>query len=198
MADGKDEKPRIIFLRGRKVILRPMRKSTDLEKCLVWFNDPEVTHYLLRSWPIMEQEEELWFDGLKKKDNDIVLAIETLDGVFIGTMGLCGISWKDGTATTGAAIGEKSYWGKGYGTDAKMALLDYAFNVLNLRKICSTVTAYNKRSIQYNRHCGYKVEGVRRRHIFKNGRYHDEVLLAVFKKDWLPIWKGYRKTGKVK
>ncbi len=61
-------------------------------------------------------------------------------------MGIHRINWKDRTATTGAVIGEKAYWDKGYGSEAKMLVLDYAFNMLNLRKICSQVLAFNKRS----------------------------------------------------
>ena len=101
-------------------------------------------------------------------------------------------------ATTGALIGDKDYWGKGFGTDAKMILLDYAFNTLGLRKILSAVIDYNKRSLRYSLHCGYKIEGVRKKQIFRNGRFRDEFMLAVFKKDWLPIWRRYKRTGSVK
>ena len=191
-------KNRVVFLRGRKVILRPLDKETDLEACQRWINDPEVRQYLKRFLPTSKQTESEWLDSLGKKTDDIVLAIETLDGKFIGTMGLHKIDWKDRTAITGALIGDKTYWGKGYGTDAKMVLLDYAFNQLGLRKICSSVLAFNKRSLRYNLHCGYKVEGIQKKQIFRDGKYRDKLLLAVFQEDWLPIWDKYRRTVKVK
>ncbi|KKS75406.1 MAG: GCN5-related N-acetyltransferase [Candidatus Azambacteria bacterium GW2011_GWA2_42_9] len=191
-------KNRVVFLRGRKVILRPLDKETDLEACQRWINDPEVRQYLKRFLPTSKQTESEWLDSLGKKTDDIVLAIETLDGKFIGTMGLHKIDWKDRTAITGALIGDKTYWGKGYGTDAKMVLLDYAFNQLGLRKICSSVLAFNKRSLRYNLHCGYKVEGIQKKQIFRDGKYRDKLLLAVFQEDWLPIWEKYRRTGKIK
>lgn len=198
MAQGINE-GRVVFLRGRKTILRPLNKLTDLPKLLVWINDPEVNRYLLSFLPQTVEDEEKWFDSLvEKKNTDIVLAIETRSGKFIGTMGLHRISWKDGVATTGALIGEKRYRGKGYGTDAKMALLNYAFNTLNLRKVCSSVVGFNGRSLAYNFHCGYRREGRRRKQFFKNGRYWDEILLACFKRQWLPIWERYRRTGRVR
>lgn len=190
-------KNRVVFLKGRKVILRPLNKENDLENCQRWINDPEVRRFLKRVLPTSKQAEAEWFDNLSKRTDDIVLAIETLDGKFIGTMGLHKINWKDRTAVTGALIGEKAYWDKGYGTDAKMILLDYAFNQLGLRKICSSVLAFNKRSLQYNLHCEYKIEGVRKKQIFRDGNYWDEILLAVFREDWLSIWKKYQKTGKI-
>jgi len=79
-----------------------------------------------------------------------------------------------------------------------MALLDYIFNTLNLRKVCSSVYAYNKRSLQYSLHCGYKIEGMRREHIYKDGKYWNLIEFGIFKKEWLPIWRLYKKTGKVR
>src|SRR3989344_1628530 len=186
---------RVVFLRGKKVILRPPSKSTDLETFIRWINDPEVRLYVKCFLPVTEGEEEKWFDELAgRRTTDVVLVIETHDGTPIGIMGLHRISWKDRTATTGALIGEKEYWGKGYGTDAKMTLLDYAFNTLNLRKVCSSTLAFNERSIRYNQRCGYKEEGRRREQFFRNGGYVDEVLLAVFKKDWTALWEQYQKS----
>jgi RimJ/RimL family protein N-acetyltransferase len=114
-----------------------------------------------------------------------------VSGKPIGTMGIHSINWKDRTATTGALIGEKEYWGKGYGTDAKMTLLDYAFNTLNLRKIMSRVYAFNGRSLAYSLHCGYRVEGRLLRQRYAYGRYWDEIILGLFKSQWLPYWEAY-------
>jgi len=193
-----EEKKRVVFLRGKKVILRPLCKETDLEKCVSWLNDPEVSKFLKVFGPITKQAEMEWFDSLSKKENDVILAIETTDGEYIGNIGLHRINWTDRTATTGAFIGIKEYWGKGYGTDAKMILLSYAFNTLNLRKITSSVIAFNKRSLHYSLHCGYKIEGRKRKQMFCNGKYWDEIILGLFKEEWLPIWKKYKKAGKIR
>jgi len=193
-----NRKDKVIFLKGKKVILRPLQKNTDLKKALCWINDPEVNQFLSVYLPINDIIEEKWFDGLYKNDEHLPLAIETLLGEFIGIIGLHGINWQSRIATTGALIGEKSYWGKGYGTDAKMTLLNYAFNTLNLRKICSSVIEYNKRSLSYSLRCGYKIEGRRAKQFFKKGKYWDEILLGLFREDWLKIWKKYEKNGKIK
>ena len=181
-----------MFLRGKKTVLRPLHES-DVSLLTKWINDPEVTQFLVANMPMMQIAEKKWVEGLAERKNDIVLMIQTSTGIPIGVMAMHGINWVDGTTTTGAFIGEKSYWGKGYGTDAKMALLNYAFNTLNLRKICSRVLAFNKRSIAYSMHCGYVDDGVERKHAFKNGQYHDVVNLALFKGAWLPYWEKYKK-----
>ena len=191
----------IVFLKGKRVALRPLRKETDLENCVRWMNNEEIRRFITVYLPVNFRSEEEWFEKLAKDKENIVLAIETSEGKFIGIMGLHRINWKDRTATTGAIIGDKEYWGKGYGTEAKMLLLDYVFNTLNLRKIGSMVIAYNKRSLAYSLHCGYKIEGVLKKQIFKEGRYWDEIILGVFKNDWLSARKKLKerkKKGKVK
>ncbi|HPI67040.1 MAG TPA: GNAT family protein [bacterium] len=188
-----------IFIQGHKTILRPPCKETDLDFCYFWLNDPEVTRFLTFFLPQSKTEESQWFDALSNKKDNIVLAIETIDDrKFIGIMGLHRIDWCNRIATTGAFIGDRNYWGQGYGTDAKMFLLAYAFNQLNLHKICSQVIEYNERSLNYSLHCGYQHEGRLRQQVFKHGRYWDLILLGLFKKEWLPIWRKYQKTGQVK
>ncbi|OGI87764.1 hypothetical protein A2995_00600 [Candidatus Nomurabacteria bacterium RIFCSPLOWO2_01_FULL_33_24] len=195
----KEKKEKIIFLEGNKVILRPIRKETDLELFTRFFNDPEVRFYLSSVFPKTIRDEENWFDNQVGKNDNVILSIETReDSRLVGLMGLHRINWISKTAFTGACLGEKEYWGKGYGTDAKMILLNYAFNTLNLRKICSTAYDFNKRSQKYNQKCGYQIEGLRKKQFFVRGSYCDEVLLAVYKKDWLPLWKKYQKENNLK
>lgn len=53
--------------------------------------------------------------------------------------------------------------------------------------------AYNKRSLRYAQKCGYQKEGILKNEVYKKGRYYDVVLLAVFKKDFMPLWRAYQK-----
>lgn len=192
----EDKKQGVIFLEGRLTNMRPFSKE-DVLAITRWINDPAVREFISAFLPQTEKQEEEWVEKGSNEKN-IVLCVETKSGIPIGSMGIHNIDWVSRKATTGAVIGEREYWGKGYGTDAKMQLLNYAFNVLNLHKICSDVIAYNKRSLYYSLHCGYKIEGRRRKHNFKNGKYWTLIELGLFKEEWLPIWKRYQKTGKVR
>lgn len=185
---------RIVFRKGKLCILRPYTEE-DAPRVTRWMNDPETTRHLLVRFPQSLAAEREWIQKQPSRHpNDIVFAIETLDGVHIGSMGLHRIDWIHRIATTGAVIGEAEYRGKGYGTDAKMLLLDYAFNALQLHKISSHVIDVNMQSQRYSEKCGYKVEGTLRQHHFLDGAYHDEVVMAVFREDWLPLWAEYSAT----
>lgn len=187
-----DPQPKIEFLRGKRVILRPALRE-DIPWFLKWINDPDIAQYIAAYLPTMEPKEIGWFENLaKEREVNIVLVI-LVDEKPIGTLGLHNIYWKDRRATMGYMIGEKEYWGKGYGTEAEMLSLHYAFNTLNLRKICASVLEFNTRSFRCLQKCGYVEEGRQKAHHFKNGRYWDDILFAVFKKNWLPLWKKFRK-----
>jgi len=189
----------VVFLEGHRTVLRPMDKVTDLEQVMRWINDPANRSFLLTHLPQGRRAEEEWFDKQGKSDTDIVLGIVAKpEQRLIGSMGLHRIEWKNRVATTGTLIGDAGYRDKGYGTDAKMALLEYAFHELGLNKINSAAFAFNPRSIAYSRKCGYRVEGRRRQQVFKDGRFHDIVELGVLRAEWEPVWRRWKKTGRVR
>lgn len=188
----------IVFRKGKRVYIRPVLRE-DLPQMTVWMNNQEMTQYLNAYLPMSPEDEVAWFEGIRaRKPEDIVFAIVLVENnEMIGIMGLHHVEFRHGLASTGSFIGNNKYWGKGYGTEAKMLVLDYAFNTLNLRKICSAVWAFNKRSKRCLEKCGYREEGRRRQHKFVNGTYADELLMAVFKEDFIPLWKKFRKQWRV-
>jgi diamine N-acetyltransferase len=185
-----EETPRVVFLKGHKVILRPVEES-DLPNMHRWINDPEVSRGLLQFMPMSMTAEREWLERIRKELNGVLLAIETHAGRHIGTMGMHGLSWRDGTAFTGTLIGEKDCWGQGYATDAKMQMLHLAFHTMNLRKIYSSAIEFNTASWRYNLKCGYREEGRRRLQFYRDGQYWDEILLACFREEWEPLWERY-------
>lgn len=183
----------VVFIKGERVNLRPVAKS-DAPFLTVAINRPEVRRFLGNDKPMTEDEELRWVENLAtRKSNNIVFIIE-VDGKAIGTIGLHRIDWVNRSATTGTMIGDPSYWGKGYATEAKMLLLDYAFNTLNLRKIYSEVLGANEASLAYAAKCGYVEEGCIPNHYFREGKYHDKVILAVYRKPWQKLWRKYQKA----
>jgi len=177
------------MLRGEKVLLRPLKRS-DITNFLKWFNDPEVTQYLAFYLPMTEMAEEKWIENAASRvqaGTDVYLVIETIEedsSKPIGTIGLNSINPKDHSATFGIAIGEKDYWGNGYGTEATQIFLDYGFQQLNLHRISSEAFAFNERSIRLHKKVGFKEEGRQREAIFKNGNFHDHVMFGILRNEW--------------
>ena len=190
------KKSKVIFRQGNKVILRPV-EETDLPLFQKWMNDYEVTQYLRQIFPVSMEDQKDWLQRNLKQSNDkVTLAlVDRKTKKLIGSMGLHSIDYIAGTAITGSVIGDKKYWGKGYGTEAKMMLLEFAFNELNLRKIYSYVIAYNERSLAYAKTCGYVEEARIPDHYSKGGKFWDQIILAVYRTSWEKLWKNYSKKS---
>lgn len=181
------------MLKGKKVVLRAIDIEKDLERCTSWFNDPEVLRFLGKPYrPMTKEQEREALQKIISQEDNFFFAIDTLDGVHIGTTGFNRVYHFDRTAIAGMVIGDKLAWNKGYGTDALMLLLHFGFTVHNLRRINSAAIAFNKRSIKCQQKCGFKIEGVKKREVYKDGDYHDLVMLAVFRDDWLRLWREYQ------
>jgi RimJ/RimL family protein N-acetyltransferase len=184
----------VIWSIGHKTLLRPVEKA-DLPHVMTWINDPEIRRFMLNRGPISELYEERWLERISEPGPDMTLAVCLLDGTLIGTMGLHQVNLRHHHGTTGSMIGPHEYRGKGYGSDAKMQLLNFAFNETGLRKVMSRVIAFNTRSAAYSAKCGYREEARLRAQIFSAGKWHDEIILSVFRDDWLPLWEKYLKEG---
>lgn len=187
----------IVFREGRYVILRPLERS-DVPLLQRWINNPEVTHFLLQALPISEHQEEGFVTGLGKCNDEVVLGIMLKEEQkLIGVIDLRHINHVHGSAVTGTMIGEKDCWGKGYGTEAKMLLLDFAFNRLNLHVVRSDIIAFNERSIAYAKKCGYELVGRLPEWIYRDGKRHDEFLFVVTAERWRSLWKMYQADPEV-
>lgn len=173
------------MLNGEKVRIRAVERR-DLEDCLRWINDPEVTRYLLITGPLSSVAEERWIESAARGDspNERNFTMETLDGDYVGQIGLHQIDWRHRHAVAGIVIGAKEHWNRGYGTDAMRTLLRYAFDTLNLHKVTLSAFAENKRAIRAYEKCGFRKVGVLSEHRFAGGHYQDEVMMEVLEDEY--------------
>jgi len=174
----------LVTIQGKRIRLRGIERS-DVPTFVRWFNDPEVTMYLRMYLPMSQAEEERWFEEHLERKSGVIFGIETTDGRLIGNCGLEGIDWKERRATLGIAIGEKEYWGQGYGADAITTLLRFAFTQMNLHRIQLTVYSYNERAKRCYEKCGFRHEGTLRESHFYGGRYHDELMMGILCEEFL-------------
>ncbi|MBI5876576.1 MAG: GNAT family N-acetyltransferase [Chloroflexi bacterium] len=178
------------MLKGEKVILRALERE-DLARVWAYNNDTEVELAgggdppMPQSLARLESEFE---DGARRGGRDgSNFAIEA-DGRIIGQ---CGLRQPDGLVDTtaqvyelGIAIGDKVYWGRGYGRDAVRVLLDYAFRLRNAHKVWLKVNATNERGLRAYRACGFIEEGRLRQHVWGDGRHIDLVLMGILRTEW--------------
>ncbi len=168
---------------GERVRLRAPERD-DIDRWLVWFNDPEVIETISVHLPLSRDQEERFFQAQLDNSNDVLLAIETAEGRHIGTIGLHRVDRKNSHAELGISIGEKDCWSQGYGTDAIRTLLRFAFEELNLNRVYLRVFEDNLRAIRCYEKCGFRHEGRQRQSRFHRGTYHDDLLMGILRQEF--------------
>lgn len=186
---------RVVFLESDRLYLRAIEEG-DLSAAQRWVNDPETRRFLGRVTPLDAIAERNWHQGRSRSAHpgDIVFAVVLKEGDrYIGNIGLHGIDWINGVATTGAVIGEADCRNRGYGTEAKMLVLKYAFDELRLERIESKVLATNGRSLRALEKQGYAVEGVMRSKFVRDGCRVDEICLGLLREDFEAAYAEYNR-----
>jgi RimJ/RimL family protein N-acetyltransferase len=170
-------------LEGEKVRLRPVREE-DLPHFQRWLNDPDILQWLtLPKGPTLEEERQ-WWEAEQRNPDDVVWAIETLDGRLLGDLALRPNPlgrWAD----LGILIGEKALWSRGYGTDAVRTALRYAFGAMRLNRVSLTTDEHNARALRCYEKCGFVREGLMRQHRLMDGQFHNSVLMGVLREEFL-------------
>ncbi|SES83375.1 GNAT family N-acetyltransferase [Anaerobranca gottschalkii] len=168
---------------GKKVRLREYRKE-DLNTALTYINDPDIKRLINPGIPYLYtlEDEERWMANNSATKDCYSFAIETLEeSKYIGGCGINKIDWKNSWAEIGIFIGDKNYQSKGYGTDALHVLIKFIFEQLNINKIKLNTFSFNKRGIKAFEKVGFKVEGILREELYRDGQYHDIYVMALFK-----------------
>lgn len=175
------------MITGKKVRFRPI-EEIDLNFCQALFNDPYIRDVVVGwAFPVSMKEQKKWFESLSS-EKTIRLIIETLDGTPIGLTGLWDIDWHSRNALTGIKLKGDSIKGKGYGHDAIMTMNAFAFFDVGLHRLWSSIIDYNVPSFKaYVEKSGWKVEGVLREHVYRNGNFHNLYSVACLKDDFLIV-----------
>ena len=104
--------------------------------------------------------------------------------VNIGYCGICNISTLNNSAEYFILIGDDSYWGRGFGTSAGHAVLQYGFQILKLNRIWLTVSETNNSAIRSYTKLGYMEEGLMREACYRDGKYHDKIVMSILSNEW--------------
>lgn len=170
-----------------KVHLRELTLN-DTEDRYQWCLDREVTKHLNmpeKYPPFSRVETQAWIKMCINKTNGYEQkAIITEEGKHIGWIDLKNIDRLNKHAELGIAIGDKSYWGKGYGLSAMNEMLQWGFNQLELNKIWLRVEIDNEKAIKSYKKMGYVEEGILRQDRLRNDEFVDRLRMSILKHEY--------------
>lgn len=175
-----------MLFESSRVKLRKIREE-DTELYHKWRNDVEVMHSTSPSLDVYSIE------ATKEFINQVILGsqraksyimVEKGNEIPIGIVSLINIDPKNRNAECIIDIGEKEYWGKGYGSEGMKLLLDYAFYEMNLHRVSLKVFSFNDRATQLYHKIGFQQEGSSRQSLFRNGEWHDIIHMGLLQNEY--------------
>ena len=180
--DSREPSRRRFMIAGEHVILRAFERE-DAERCYRWMNDPNIVRTLKSRYPIAFQNEIEWLDrAMHASVTERHFAIERKDDrTHVGNASIHEIEWVSRVASFGLFIGEPTAWNRGFGSDAIRTLVRFAFDEMNLRKLRINVFDYNDRAKHVLEIQGFVQEGRLRAEFYRDGAYHDIVILSTFR-----------------
>lgn len=170
------------FIEGKNIYLRAIEMTDASERYVSWINDEEVTRGLASGvYPSTIEDLRKYIQGITSSKNAVMFAIcDIKNDLHIGNIKVDSFDWVNRTCELGLLLGDRSYWGKGVGTEVMRLTLRYAFEQLNMRKVVLAVYSNNPGAIKLYEKVGFQREGCLRAQIFSKGEYIDKYYMGIF------------------
>jgi [ribosomal protein S5]-alanine N-acetyltransferase len=176
------------------LVLCPFTPDQVDERYQRWLRDPRINRFLeaRHSDTSIEALTDYVAQAAKNADRHFFRIIARDKERAIGTISLSLDRYN--VAHFGYFIGDSDYWGGSFAMEAQVALFDFAFHGLNVRKVFGGVYAANTSSHFNHRRMGLKREAVLRSHVVdcETGPC-DVIIYGILREEWTA---GSRKLDK--
>ena len=159
---------------------------TDAELILEWRNTDAVRLNMYNHEKISLDSHMIWFKSMLSNDSCKYFIYER-DNNPLGVLSFSDIDSKNRKAFWAFYSGATNV--RGIGSEMEQLALDYAFDSLNLNKLCCEVLDFNTSVINFHRKFGFKIEGIKKQDYFRDDKFYDVYQLAILKTDYLKTKK---------
>ena len=170
-------------LATERLVLRPF-KLADADDVQRLDGAEEIADTTLNiPHPYADGLAEAWIESHAHafRERERAALANTDSGVLVGAISLRLDLWH-ARAELGYWIG-LPFWGRGYATEAAVAMVGYGFKELVLNRIFAHHLARNPAWGRVLEKAGFAHEGLHRGHVLKNGRFEDLHSFAVLRAD---------------
>lgn len=177
------------FLVGKRISLHGLRPE-DLRAdapYYSWLEDLSLDEYTERSYFPNSEGRMLDYYNRSTTNTSLVLLgiFDNETGLHVGNITLQDINLMNRRAFIAYLLGDASFAGRGYVTDAVLMMMYYGFNRLNLNRIYGGVSALHGASRKVCAKVGLKEEGLQRQTLYRNGEYSDSVPVGALRDEWM-------------
>lgn len=168
---------RIVNIVGERVALGPFRRDL-IPVYQRWMNDFETMRTYKTPRPVTAEQATAWYEEQTTKEQITRFTVyELATWRPIGKTALGDIDFHHRSAEFGIIIGEPDCRGKGYGTEATLLTLDYAFTALALHNVMLEVAEFNQAGRRAYAKAGFRELGRRRQCWMMGGRLWDNIYM---------------------
>ena len=148
-------------------------------------NNQKIARNLRDSFPhpYTVEHARAWIQHVKENENKTRFVITNQHNEAIGEIGfVVQLDVHRFTAEIGYWLSE-DHWGRGVMSRAVACVADFAFNEMGLVRLFADVQENNESSGRVLMKCGFQLEGVFRKHIFKDGQHVSQYVYALVSND---------------
>lgn len=171
------------ILIGDRIKLRLLEEK-DLEKRVSFLNDEQVQMTLNYDVPTSVSKTKAWFNRIVLDTSRVEFAITLSDDKVIGFGGLINIDQSVRKAELHIFIGDRQYWGGGFGRDGYKLITNYAFQQLGLNRVYGYQLDFNEKAQKAIKAIGWSIEGCLREDIRSHGVTKNRYVVSILRDEW--------------
>ena len=166
------------------VAIRPIEEK-DLEKMASLRGDPRIWMMLGDISMINKSAQYQWFSGIQgdSKRRYFILCSKQQD--FLGIVRMDEIDWINRSMRVGGDV-IPEFHHQGHGTKMFEIIKKYCFDYLNMNRLWLLVLDTNSAALHLYTKAGFMEEGRQRQAIFRDGRYHDYIMMSLLQSERCP------------
>ncbi|MBL7214321.1 MAG: GNAT family N-acetyltransferase [Phycisphaerae bacterium] len=158
----------------------------DVDRVYRWHNDQELYQDLIGTHHFVSRATvEKWIEkksAFSSTEINMAICLKN-NSEHIGNTYIRDINWVNRNGVIHLFIGDKEQRGKGYGKEAIKLIIEYAFQTIGLNRLYLYVFEDNSNAINLYKKAGFVVEGKLRKHVYKNGKFKDILIMGLCKSE---------------
>ncbi|MEM9666546.1 MAG: GNAT family protein [Bacteroidota bacterium] len=169
------------------VSLTPFQHD-NIYQHLEWNNDPELNRldnalpFVRESLGEFKQRFDQMIDHPLSHHRDF--EIHTADGALIGVVSMAHIDAHNRHCLLSITIGNRDYWGRGYGRATMDLALAYCFRTLNMHRVYTESFEYNTSWQRLVEGSGFSLEGTERDYLYQDGQFWDRLVHSMLEPEY--------------
>ncbi|WP_415886889.1 GNAT family N-acetyltransferase [Neptuniibacter sp. QD37_6] len=166
---------------GPRLILTEFEDGDITPEYVSWLNDPAVVKFSNQRFREHSLESSrAYVKSFTGTENELFKIVHAETGGLLGSVNAY-VDTRHLVADIGIMIGNKAFWGQGFGQEAWTLMMEFLFVDRGVRKVTGGTLATNKGMVEVMKRSGMHLEGVREKHFLIGDQAVDIHLFARFR-----------------